>query len=618
MNHRQVPRSLVFGIALVLAVGLPVALGHTAALRDEGHAGDLCRAGILAIAGLSLNLLAGYAGQISLGQMSLVGLGAFVGGTVITPLKGDLPFGVGLVVAAATGALVALVLGIPALRLRGLYLAVVTIAFAFVTDEFILGLHVFGGSAGVPVPRPYFGHTALLHNADLAAIVLATLVVVLALDVNVTRSKVGRAFQAVRADEDVAAAFGVDPARWKLIAFSLSGAVAGVAGLLSATVTSTAEHQDYDYTASLNLVVIVVVGGLGSRIGVVTSTAFFAILPHALGRFFSADDALQWSFMIGALLLVVTMALNPRGLAGAGRDSYDEWRARRDPAFTSIIQTLPDLPAVREVRPRVPVGRDGTLLRVRDVSVRFGGLQAVDAASFAVRHNTICALVGPNGAGKSTLFSVVSGLRRPDAGTVIFAGRDITGLPPARRAALGIGRTFQLIGLAKDLSVRENLLLAQHTLLNYSTLEAMLHAGRAPAIERRARERAADAIATLRFERYADTPVKRLSHGQQRIVEIACALVTGPELVMLDEPAAGMSPAAREVLAERLRSIRDELGRTVLVIEHDIPLVLDIADTMVVMDAGRVLTGGAPDEVVAYPEVVEAYLGRGYEQALAG
>ena len=602
-------------ITVAVAGAVPPLLARAGALNGA-RADHLCSAALTVIAALSLNLLTGYAGQVSLGQSSLVALGAFSGGLVVSPEHRDLPFGVGLLVAAAVGAGIALLLGAPAVRLRGLHLAIVTLTFAYVTDEFVLGFHVFGGSAGVEVPRPYFGHTALARDGDLLGLVLVVVAVVWALDVNITRSRVGRAFHAVRANEDVAAAFGVHPARWKLVAFGLSGALAGLAGLLDASRLSSANHQNYDYQHSLTLVVIVVVGGLGSRVGVALSAVAFTYLPVWLRSLFG-DSAAGYDVVVGALLLVVTMARNPGGIAGALREAYEQRRARRQPEHATIIQTLPDLPAVRDVphRPTVAAGR--ALLQVRNVSVSFGGLRAVDDVSFGVRKNTVCALVGPNGAGKSTLFGVVSGLRRADRGTIRYAGQDITGLPAARRAELGIGRTFQLIGLAQDLSVSENLLLAQHSLLNYSTVEAILNVGRAPSLERNARRRAAEAIATLRFERYADTPVKRLSHGQQRIVEIACALVTGPELVMLDEPAAGMSPAAREVLAERLRSIRDDLGRTVLLIEHDIPLVLDVADSMVVMDAGRVLTGGAPSEVVTYPEVVEAYLGNGYEDALA-
>jgi branched-chain amino acid transport system ATP-binding protein len=242
--------------------------------------------------------------------------------------------------------------------------------------------------------------------------------------------------------------------------------------------------------------------------------------------------------------------------------------------------------------------------------VRFGGLQAVYEAGLSVPRGRIVGLIGPNGAGKTTMFNAISGLLRPDAGHVELLGRDVSDLPAHARARLGLGRSFQLIGLAKALSVTENLLLAQHVVARYGVASALTAVGASPRVERELRQRAADAIAALGFEQYADTPVQRLSHGQQRIVELGCVLVTAPELVMLDEPSAGMSPGAAENLAVRLRDIRDELGRTVLLIEHNIPLVLDVCDELYVLDAGQMLASGDPDEVIGRPEVVEAYLGR--------
>jgi branched-chain amino acid transport system ATP-binding protein len=241
--------------------------------------------------------------------------------------------------------------------------------------------------------------------------------------------------------------------------------------------------------------------------------------------------------------------------------------------------------------------------------VRFGGLTAVDSASIAVPAGQIVGLIGPNGAGKSTLFNAVGGFVRPRAGRITFAGQDITELPPHQRAALGIGRTFQHGGLAANLSVLENLLLAQHPAATYNWGEALGYVGHAGSCEDELRRRSVEVIDALGFAEKTDVPVRNLSGGQQRIVELACALVTAPALLMLDEPSAGMAPAAVENLAQRLRELRDDLGRTVLLIEHHIPLVLDVCDTVYVLDAGRVIASGTPAEVAALPEVMTAYLG---------
>jgi branched-chain amino acid transport system ATP-binding protein len=218
-------------------------------------------------------------------------------------------------------------------------------------------------------------------------------------------------------------------------------------------------------------------------------------------------------------------------------------------------------------------------------------------------------LIGPNGAGKSTLFNAISGLVRTQSGRIAFLGDDVTDLRPDERARLGVARSFQNIGLAKQQSVLENLLLAQHQVAGYGFGAALGYTGRAARVETELRERAEQAVEALGFERFLHTPVRNLSHGQQRIVEIGCMLVTAPELVMLDEPSAGMSPGAAENLAVRLADLRDELGRTVLLIEHNVPMVLDLCDEVYVLDHGEMLAHGLPAEIAVHPDVVGAYLG---------
>jgi branched-chain amino acid transport system ATP-binding protein len=308
---------------------------------------------------------------------------------------------------------------------------------------------------------------------------------------------------------------------------------------------------------------------------------------------------------------MVTIAFQPRGYAGAIHDAREHRRMRRG-AEPPLPPTRPNLPALtRPVgMPPVPRFRPGTaVLAAHDVRVRFGGLQAVDGADLRVDRGTIVGLMGPNGAGKTTLFNAITGAVVPDSGRIELLGVDVSGLPTHRRTALGMSRTFQLIGLAKDQSVYENLLIAQHLAAPYGVVSALTMVGPARFYERDVRGRADEVMEGLGFGRFRDTPVGRLSHGQQRIVEIGCALVTSPELVMLDEPSAGMSPAAAEDLAATLVDVRDRLARTVLLIEHNVPLVLDVADELYVMDAGRVIADGEPIEVVSRPEVVTAYLG---------
>jgi ABC-type branched-subunit amino acid transport system ATPase component/ABC-type branched-subunit amino acid transport system permease subunit len=597
-------------VALVLAATLPPLLGRTALLSDV-NALRLCSATAFAVAGLSLNVLMGYAGQISLGQYAFVGVGAFTTGLVTGVSDLRLPWLVGLGASAVLGGLVAFVVGLPALRLRGLYLAVVTIGVAYAGYQSLFRIdRIGGGSAGKPVPRPYVGEHPIATNADFLALALVVLVVVWQLDVNLCRSRLGRAFQMVKADETVAASFGIDVARTKLLAFTISGSMAGVAGCLLGTAYGTVTGTVFRYEQSLLLVVVVVIGGLGSRAGVIGASYFAVLLPSVLIALFGTGIR-GYDLVLNGVLLMYTISRNPMGLAGAVREARDK-RLERKGGLPPLPPTRPHLPAlgalpgappVRRPRPGVPV------LEVEGVSVRFGGLQAVDGAALRVDRGTIVGLMGPNGAGKTTLFNAITGALTPDRGRVRLLGEDVSGLPAHARAARGMGRTFQLIGLAKQQSVYENLLSAQHLGASYGVTSALTGIGPSRWVERELRERADQVLEGLGFQRFRDTEVGRLSHGQQRIVEIGCCLVTSPELVMLDEPSAGMSPAAAEDLAATLLDIRDTLGRTVLLIEHNVPLVLSTADELYVMDTGRVIADGEPLEVVGRPEVVTAYLG---------
>ncbi|MGB2940547.1 MAG: branched-chain amino acid ABC transporter ATP-binding protein/permease [Candidatus Dormiibacterota bacterium] len=564
-----------------------------------------------AIAALALNLLIGYAGQISLGHAALLGFGAFISG-LLTGQMG-LSMAISIPVAAIVSASVAFVIGVPSLRLKGLYLAMATIAFGFAFEQSVFRMDIFSGSAGLELPRRVFGETMLDNNADLLAVALVLLLVVWLLDTNVVRSKVGRAFKAIREDESVAQSFGINVTGYKLLAFALSGALAGVAGAIYGHFVGFANNESFPFALSLQLIIMVVVGGLGSRVGVVLSAIFFTLFPEVLSGFSG------WQIVAGSALLMYTVARHPGGLAQMAAEIREARAKRKAPPEDDSIEEagnlpkLPDMPRptglpARQQSPEMSMP-GAEVLRVDDVTVRFGGLVAVDSASLSVPRGQIVGLIGPNGAGKSTLFNAISGLVVPESGRIHLLGEDVTKVPPHLRARRGIGRTFQNIGLAKDLSVLDNFLLAQHVIAGYGAGGGLLNSPRAARVERELRDRAHTAIKALDFERFTDQPLKNLSHGQQRIVELGCALVTAPELLMLDEPSAGMSPGAAENLAVRLRDLRDELGHTVLVIEHNVPMVLDVCDYIYVLSYGQILAHGTTEQIAAHPEVIGAYFG---------
>ena len=592
-----------FAVAIVLAVALPGLAGAVGILNDF-RALVVGTAVCFAVAALALNVVLGYTGLLSVGHIALMGFGAFVGAKLTSPDELRLAFAPSLLIAALLTGAVGFLVGLPALRLRGIYLAIATLAFQYVMWHSLFRSEpLSAGSGGVSFPRPWFGTKELASNTSYLAVVLVVAVLVWLVDTNLTSSKIGRALQAIRADEAVAASFGIDVVRTKLLAFTLSGALAGVAGFLYGHLNRFVAADSFPLLQSLLLVIMVVVGGIGSRPGIVGAAAFFGIFPLALESALGQDAATNWGAVIGAAGLLVAVARNPEGLAGAVRHLREKRAA---------VTAAPVDPAEVRFPLPPPASRrdDAVVLEATNVSVRFGGVKAVDGASIVVPRNQIVGLIGPNGAGKTTMFNAISGAVRTESGRVVLLGKDVTSMPAHRRAQLGLGRTFQLVGLARDRSVTENLLLAQHQLASYSVAEALSGVNRAPRIESQLHERARDALANLGFERYADVPVRNLSGGQQRIVEIACALVTSPELLMLDEPSAGLAPAAVERLGERLVDLRDRAGATILLIEHNIPLVLATCDELTVMAEGTVIGAGVPRDVVALDEVVEAYLGR--------
>ncbi|HVV76382.1 MAG TPA: branched-chain amino acid ABC transporter ATP-binding protein/permease [Mycobacteriales bacterium] len=633
-SHAQSHRKANIGVLLLLSVALPLA---TAAAMPKlvTSANWMLGAEAIAtaVAAVSINLLLGYAGQLSLGHAGLLGAGAFASGVITS--RNDLPFWVGLPTALVVGALFALVIGLPALRLRGLYLAIVTLVFGIAVEYSVLPgtwLSGAGGSSGFPLPKRVWGSHLLtdsqIDSGIYLTVCLVLLIAVCVVDDNVVRTRLGRAMRALKENEAVAAAHGVNVTRYKLLAFVVSGGMAGLAGALDGHAKYSVSSESYTLLLSLQLVTIVVVGGIGRRRAVVATALAFTLLPDAIG-------AVQgYQYAIGAALLLLTLTRNPNGLGELPtliRDELARRRAVREgiavPGYpqpsTNDEPLLPQF-TMPDVTPRAPMhgarhasvhgvlrepsGR-ANLLEVSDVTVRFGGLTAVDHASLVVPRGKIVGLIGPNGAGKSTLFNAVSGLVRCESGVVSFDGREVQGLRADQRARLGLARGFQHVGLALDLSVVDNLLLAQHQLATYGDAAALVMAPKVAREESELRARADAAVESLGLGDHAHKPLRNLSGGQQRLVEMAALLLTGPELVMLDEPSAGMSPGAAERLADRLRDLRDSLGRTVLIIEHNVPLVFDCCDLVYVLDAGVVVASGEPAEIARDQRVIDAYFG---------
>ncbi|MDA0160349.1 branched-chain amino acid ABC transporter ATP-binding protein/permease [Solirubrobacter ginsenosidimutans] len=550
--------------------------------------------GIYILVAIGFNLLYGIGGQVSLGHGAILGVGAYVTGVLMAKYAwGFYPAGVAAIVA---GALVGVILGLPALRLSTWYFALITLGFSQVVvglvEHFkdLTGGH--GGLVGIPI---------LLMPDQLYVIVLICIVAGLTLYRTITHSRLGRGLLAGKEAGEAGAISGVPAKGLKLFAFALSGAFAGAGGALFAAEQQVLTPPQFGVELSIFFIVVVVAGGTGRWLGpVIGSLAFFA-LPELL------TSLEEWRVVIYGAALLAFMAFAPDGIMGAGDALIERIRRR-----TRKPRVIPPREPVDVGKVALP-GRDdkelqGAGLVVDGVTIRFGGIAALDGASLAVRPGGIHALVGPNGSGKTTLLNVITGIYVPDEGRVTLDARELTGNVPWRIARMGVSRTFQTPRLLKELSVRENILLGGYPVEHASTPEVIARLPRARRDAKLLRARADALLSALGLPIDPEAPAGELPHGRQRLVEIARALMAEPGVLLLDEPAAGLSADELESLDHVIRDL-SAAGLTVLLVEHHIGWVRSICDSATVLDQGRVVTDGTPEEVFGHARVRETYLG---------
>ncbi len=557
--------SAVFLLYIVLVALLD------ANIINKYYGGILILVGINIIMTVSLNLTTGFLGELALGHAGFMSVGAFTAGILTKAMaeSGGIQPVAALPISLLAGGLLAavfgLLIGIPALRLKGDYLAIITLGFGEIIRVIIQNLEITGGAAGISrIPR--------VNTFPITYFIMVAVIIVM---FTLGRSRHGRAIISIRENAVAAEATGISTTYYKIFAFTLAAFFAGVAGGLYAHYVGRISASSFDFNKSIEYLVMVVLGGMGSITGSIISATVLTLLPELLREF--AD----YRLLVYSLLLIVMMLFRPAGLLGTAEFSLVKtWDALVKKLGIKKREKTPRLPDM----PRYDVGEDVPVMETHGLGIRFGGLTAAEDVNLSLRDNEIVGLIGPNGAGKTTVFNMLTGVYLPTEGQITLLGQPIAGKKTYEIVTAGIARTFQNIRLFRSMTVLENIKVAFHSRMHYSAASGIFRMPGYAREEHGIDIRAMELLRVFDMEDTANVRADGLPYGQQRKLEICRALATNPKVLLLDEPAAGMNPIETKELMEAIRLIRDQFSVAVLLIEHDMKLVMGICERIYVLN----------------------------------
>ena len=603
---------LILYVAIgIILVGAPHVMPNTYWLRIY------TMTGLYAMLALGLNVVAGFAGLLDLSYVAFFGIGGYTF-ALLSSSQFDihLPFLLVLPTAAFITMGFGFALGSTSMRLKGDYLAIVTLAFAQIFKLLLLNLdrpiNITGGVNGIYNfdPIVLLGFKIISPVAYSYLIWFSTIVVILGA-FRIKRSRYGRGWEAIREDELAAKSMGVNTTWMKLMAFAGGAFVAGATGALFASFQDSVFPNNFDFPQLVIVYCMVILGGLGNIVGVISGAILLSILPEFLREYGA------YRMMSYGLILIVLMALRPQGIMGEIGFLF-RGRKRPDRDDTGVLKASTELyydereRIVERARKRYSKG-DRVILELKNVTQDFGGLRTVNDLSFTLFEREVLSIIGPNGSGKTTVFNLISGIYTPRSGDIVFEGSDLKGLKPYQVVKRGIARTFQNLRLFSNMTVLDNARVGQFCRTKSGPLSTLFHLSLHKREETETEARAKEVLglfgARLTGYRF-DQKAIFLSFANRRRLEVARAISTDAKVLMLDEPSAGMNPQETIEMTNFIKALRDVYGYTILVIEHKLKVVRTISDRVIALDYGRKIAEGTYEDVANNKQVIEAYLGR--------